>query len=193
MAPTMYRPILDIASSSATAILHTAVEPSSLAGATRAAVREFDSNLTVFGVQTLEEGIGRSTSTRRFTMWLFAAFAGLAVLLATIGLYGVVSYVVSQRRAEIGIRVALGATNGDVSRMVMMQGVKPAFVGAALGLVVAVFLTRILKTMLFGVTPLDPLTFTVVPALLLIVAAAACYMPALRAARQDPTSALRAE
>lgn len=193
MAPTMYRPILDIATSSVTAILHTAVEPTSVAGAARAVVRELDRNLTVFNVQTLEEGIGRSISSRRFTMWLFAAFAVLAVMLAAIGLYGVVSYAVSQRRAEIGIRVALGATRRDVSRMVIMQGIKPAFAGAVAGLAAAALVTRVLKTMLFGVTPMDPLTFTMVPAFLLVVAAAACYLPALRAARQDPTTALRSE
>jgi predicted permease len=193
MTPTMYRPILDLAPSGVTALLETSVEPSSIAGAARAAVREFDRNLTTFSVQTLEDSIGRSTSSRRFTLWLFAAFAGLAVVLAAIGLYGVVSYAVSQRRAEIGIRVALGATKADVSRMVMMQGIKPAFAGAVVGLVAAALATRILKAMLFGVTPMDPLTFAVVPAFLLVVAAAACYLPALRAARQDPTTALRSE
>jgi putative ABC transport system permease protein len=193
MAPTLYRPLLDVAPGSVTAIVQTAGEPTALATAARAAVREFDRNLTVFGIQTLEDSIGRSTANRRFTLWLFAAFAGLAVVLAAIGLYGVVSYAVSQRRAEIGIRLALGATRADVSRMVMLQGIKPACAGAAVGLAAAAFVMRILETMLFGVTPMDPLTFAVVPALLLLVAAVACYVPALRAARQDPAMALRSE
>jgi putative ABC transport system permease protein len=193
ITPTMYRPILDIAPNSVTAILQTSAEPSSVAGAARAAVRDFDRNLMVFGVQSLEESIGRSTATRRFTLWLFAAFAGLAVMLAAIGLYGVVSYAVSQRRTEIGIRVALGATNTDVRRMVMMQGIKPAFAGAVAGLVAAALVARVLKAMLFGVTPMDPLSFALVPVFLLVVAAAACYLPAWRAARQDPTTALRSE
>ena len=193
MPPTMYRPILDLGFSTATAVLHTSVEPSSLAAPATAAVREFDRNLTVFGVQTLAERIGRTTSSRRFTMSLFAAFAALALLLAAVGLYGVVSYAVSQRRTEIGIRVALGATRADVSRMVMMQGIKPAVTGSIVGLSVAVFGVRVLETLLFGVKPLDPLTFAVVPALLVAIATAACYLPAMRATKQDPTSALRAD
>ena len=109
------------------------------------------------------------------------------------GLYGVVSYAVSQRRTEIGIRVALGATRAEVRRLVMMQGIKPAVAGSIVGLSVAAFGVRVLETLLFGVTPMDPLTFVVVPALLVAIAAAACYLPAMRAAKQDPTSALRAD
>jgi ABC-type antimicrobial peptide transport system permease subunit len=133
----MYRPILDLGFSNVTAVLHTSVEPSSVATAARAAVRDFDRNLTVFGVQTLAERIDRTTSGRRFTMSLFTAFAARALLLAVVGLYGMVSYAVSQRRTKIGIRVALGATRADVSRMVMMQGIKPAAAGSIIGLSVA--------------------------------------------------------
>jgi putative ABC transport system permease protein len=126
-------------------------------------------------------------------MLLFVAFAVLAVLLAAIGLYGVVSYAVSQRSAEIGIRMALGATSADVNRLVVIQGLKPAIVGIGLGLVAAVFATRLLTTLLFGVTPMDPLTFSLVTPLLLGIAALACYLPAMRASRVDPTIALRTE
>jgi putative ABC transport system permease protein len=141
----------------------------------------------------MEELVGRSTSDRRFTMLLFVSFAVLALLLAAIGLYGVVSYAVSQRTTEIGIRMALGATSADVNRLVVMQGLKPALAGIAIGVVGAVFACQALRSLLFGVTPVDPLTFSLVPPALLAVAALACYLPATRAAHLDPTMALRAD
>ena len=141
----------------------------------------------------MEDLLGRSTSDRRFSMLLVVAFAALAVLLAAVGLYGVVSYSVSQRTAEIGLRMALGATSSDVSRMILMQGLKPAIVGVTLGLVAAAFSTKVVRSLLFGVTPTDPLTFALVPPLLLALATLACYLPARRATPLDPTIALRAE
>jgi putative ABC transport system permease protein len=126
-------------------------------------------------------------------MLLFVAFAALALLLAAVGLYGVVAYAVSQRTAEIGIRMALGATRSDVSRLVVMQGMGPAIAGTLLGVVAAALVSRLLVGLLFGVTPMDPLTFSLVPPLLLAVSALACYLPALRATRLDPTTALRTE
>jgi ABC-type antimicrobial peptide transport system permease subunit len=117
----------------------------------------------------------------------------LALLLASIGLYGVVSYAVSQRTAEIGIRIALGAARTEVSRMVLVQGMKPALVGIALGLAGAALASGALKSLLFGVGAADPITFMAVPVLLLLVVAVACLLPALRATRIDPTIALRAE
>jgi predicted permease len=193
VTPTLYRPMLDVANSGVSVLLHTSVEPRSLGNVARGAILELDPALAVFRVQTMEDQVGRSTADRQFTLLLFAAFAGLAVVLATVGLYGVVSYAVSQRRTEIGIRMALGATKSDVSQLVMMQGLKPVIAGAVLGLIAAAFASRILRTLLFGVTPADPLTFVLVPALLFAVAAAACYVPAMRAARQNPTVALRTE
>lgn len=124
---------------------------------------------------------------------LFAGFAWLALLLATMGLYGLVSCAVSQRKGEIGIRMALGATGSDVSRMMLFQGLKLAIAGIVLGLIAAAFACRILKSLLFGIAPVDWLTFSLVPLLLSAVAALACYVPAMRATRMDPTSALRAE
>ena len=141
----------------------------------------------------MEEIIGTSTADRQFSMFLFLTFAGLALLLATIGLYGLVSYAVSQRKAEIGIRMALGATARDVRRLVVLDGVKPAIAGMILGTIGAVFATPILRTQLFGITPGDPLTFSSVALLLLAVAGVACYLPAIRATRLDPTVALRAD
>ena len=137
--------------------------------------------------------VAESTSGRQFNMLLFACFAGLALLLAGIGLYGLVSHTVSQRRAEMGIRIALGARAWDVSRMVLWQGLRPAIAGVALGLAGAVFAVRILTSQLFGVSPADPATFTVVPVVLLAIAALACFVPAWRASRIDPMVALRQE
>ena len=118
----------------------------------------------------------------RRSVRLFTAFAGLALLLATVGLYGLVSYAIS---------LALGATRSDVSSLVVWQGFKPAVIGTVIGVAAAVLACRILRSQLFGVTPADPLMFALVPLVLLLVAATACYLPAIRAARLDPTVALR--
>jgi predicted permease len=191
--PTFYRPLLDVANNGAAFVVHTAVEPLSVAASIRNEIRKLDPGLVLSQPQTMEELVGRSTADRRFTMILFLSFAALAVLLAAVGLYGVVSYAVSQRTTEIGIRMALGATSGSVNRLVVMQGLKPALAGIALGLVGAGAASQLLRTLLFGVTPVDPLTFAIVPPALLVVAAVACYLPAARAARLDPTVALRAQ
>jgi putative ABC transport system permease protein len=193
MTPTLYRPILDTVYANVTMIVHGASDPQALLGAIKEEIRKLDPDLATYQARTLDEQIGRSTSERRFTLLLFASFAALALLLAAIGLYGVVSYGVSQRTAEIGIRMALGATSADVSRLVVRQGLKPAVAGIGAGVVVAVFASKVLRTLLFGVTPADPLTFSLVPPLLLVVAALACYLPAVRATKLDPTIALRTE
>jgi predicted permease len=191
--PSIYRPLLDVANGGASIVVHTAGEPLSVASGIGSAVHRLDPGLPVAQVRTLDDLVGRSTADRRFTLSLFVGFAALAMLLAAIGLYGVVSYAVSQRTAELGVRMALGATGADVSRLVVMQGLKPAMVGVGIGLVVALFASRVLRTLLFGVTPIDPLTFAIVPPALLLVVALACYVPALRAVHLDPTRALRAE
>jgi predicted permease len=189
--PSLYRPLLDLGFNGATILVHTAVEPRSAASSIANAIHGLDPGVPVAQVRTMDDLVGRSTSDRRFTLSLFVGFAALAVVLAAIGLYGVVSYAVSQRTAEIGVRMALGATGADVSRLVVMQGLRPALAGVGIGIVAAFFAVRLLRTLLFGVTPLDPLTFAIVPPALLAVAALACYVPALRAVRLDPTRALR--
>jgi predicted permease len=193
VTPTLYRPLFDVASGGATLLVHSTADPQAVVGAVRNELRRLDPALVLYQVRTMEEVVGRTTSDRRFTMELFVAFAVLALLLAAVGLYGVVAYSVSQRTAEIGIRMALGATRSDVSRLVVMQGMGPAIAGMLIGLLAAGMASRVLTSLLFGVTPMDPLTFSLVPPLLLAVAALACYLPALRATRLDPTVALRTE
>jgi predicted lysophospholipase L1 biosynthesis ABC-type transport system permease subunit len=192
-APAMYRPLLDSGNPAVSLLLHTQGDSQAAVNTVRNEIRKFNSSLAVSRIQTMEEIIGTSTADRQFSMFLFLTFAGLALLLATIGLYGLVSYAVSQRKAEIGIRMALGATARDVRTLVVLDGLKPAIAGLILGTIAAVFATPILRTQLFGITPGDPLTFSSVALLLLAVAGVACYLPAIRATRLDPTVALRAE
>ena len=154
---------------------------------------EGDSQRVSYNFEPMEKLTADSVATRRFAMILLSAFAALAVLLAGIGIYGVTSYVVGRRTHEMGIRLALGAARQDVLRMVLAQGVKLAFAGVALGLCAAFALTRLMVSLLFGVTPHDPLTFVVVALFLIAVTLAACYIPARRAMRVDPMVALRYE
>src|SRR5262249_32387319 len=131
--PTLYRPVLDLANNGVSIIVHTVVEPQSITTSLRNEIRKMDAGLVTTQGPTMDEIGGRSTSDRWFTLQLFISFAALAVLLAAVGLYGVVSYAVSQRTTEIGIRMALGATTADVNRLVVMQGLKPALIGIVLG------------------------------------------------------------
>jgi ABC-type antimicrobial peptide transport system permease subunit len=147
----------------------------------------------IFGAQTMDSLISDSVASERFSMILLAAFAALALVLASGGIYGVISYVVGQRAHEIGIRMALGAQRADVLRLILVRGGRLAGIGVALGLAAALGLTRFLATFLYGVGATDPLTFAGVAVLLTLVALAACYVPARRAARVDPVVALRYE
>jgi len=133
------------------------------------------------------------TSTRRITLVLLAMFSGLALILAAIGIYGVISYTVALRTQEIGIRMALGAQRRDVLRMVMKQGARLALIGVAIGVVAALALTRFVSSMLFSVSASDPIVFVSVPVLLMVVTLVACYIPAMRAMKVDPMIALRYE
>jgi ABC-type antimicrobial peptide transport system permease subunit len=140
-----------------------------------------------------EEVVARSIASQRFSLVILGAFAGLALLLASIGIYGVLSYLVGQRTSEIGVRMALGAQRLDVLRMVVIDGARMTLAGVVIGLAGAVGLTRLMADMLFGVSPLDPLTFTAVTVGLCGIALFACYLPARRAAKVDPMVALRYE
>jgi predicted permease len=156
-------------------------------------VQQVNSEQVVYGAQTMPEVINDSTATRRFSAILLGAFAIVALLLSGVGIYGVISYLIGQRTHEIGIRMALGAQQSKVLRQVLGEGLKLAITGAAIGLAAAFGLTRLMASLLYGVSPTDPLTFGAVAALLVTVALAACYVPARRAAAVDPMVALRHE
>jgi putative ABC transport system permease protein len=159
----------------------------------RRAVAEIDSREVVYNVQTMNEVVSNSFAARRLSMLLLGVFAALALALACVGIYGVISYLVGQRTHEIGVRVALGAQPGDVLRLIIGQGALMALLGVAIGVAAALLLTRLMASQLFGVSPHDPLTFAAVAMLLMIVSIAACYIPARRAMRVDPVVALRCE
>ncbi len=141
----------------------------------------------------MDEIVSASVSARRFQLSLVLLFAGIALALASLGIYGVVSYSVAQRRGEMGIRMALGATSGDLRSLVLRQGLSPVMIGLVCGLASALAAGRVLSGMLFGVSAADPMTMGVVAMVLIIVAAAACYVPARRAMKSDPLVALRYE
>jgi putative ABC transport system permease protein len=168
-------------------------DPLALATAAQNAVASVDKDVPVANLRSMQDMLARSVLRRKFAMLLLSIFAGLAMLLAAIGLYGVMSYTVSQRTHEIGIRMALGAQKEDVLKLVVGQGMRLAVLGVVVGMVVSMALTRLMSSLLFGVSPRDPLTFTVVAALLAGVALFANYIPARRAAKVDPMVALRYE
>jgi len=157
----------------------------------RAQVQSIDSELPVFGVRTLDDAVSDSLTQRRFSMEMVALFAFTALVLAAIGIYGVISYIVSERTHEFGIRLALGAERKNILRMVLRQGLRLAILGATIGLIGAVALSRFLTTLLYGVPPTDVLTFVGMGLLFIGVALIACYLPALRATKVDPIVALR--
>jgi putative ABC transport system permease protein len=173
--------------------VRTSVDPKTTLAAIQSAIREVDKDQPVYQVQTIEELIRDSVSTRRFALTILILFAVLALVLAVSGIYGVISYSVTQRTQEIGIRMALGARGGDVLRLVLGQFMRLTLVGIVLGLVAAYLLTRLMTSLLFGVTPTDITTFVLVPIVLSLVALVACLIPARRATRVDPLVALRYE
>src|SRR5580704_10432910 len=174
-------------------VISASSDPSALSQALISQVHSFDPTLPVTHVMTLDNLLADSVSSRRFSTFLLGMFAGLALLLAAMGIYGVMSYVVSLRTNEIGIRMALGAQPGDIWRLVIGRGAALAFAGVGLGLVGAFALTKLISSLLYGVKPTDPLTFSGVALLLVSVALLACYVPARRAMRVDPMVALRYE
>jgi putative ABC transport system permease protein len=174
-------------------VLRTSGDPRLQAAALRSAVREIDPNQPVVKIRTMEENMASSVTEPRFRTWLIGIFAGLALALAAVGIYGVMSYSVNQRTNEIGIRVTLGAQPNDVFRIVVGEGLRLALLGVGVGLIGALAATRVLRTFLYGVSAIDPVTFGVTAALLTFVAVAACYFPARRATRVDPMVALRYE
>ena len=174
-------------------VLRTAVDPLSLAPSVRNAVWAVDKDQPVSNMDSMEHVVAGAVARQRFSMLLLAVFAGVALVLAGVGIYGVMSYTVAQQTREIGIRIALGAQRGDVLRMTVKQGLRLVGLGLAIGLVAAFGLTRVMATLLFGITATDPLTFISISLVLLAVAIFASYIPALRATKVDPMVALRAQ
>jgi len=173
--------------------VRTNTDPLSIVGAVRQAVWAIDPNQPIANVNTLEKVVDESIAQPRLNMLLMGLFGGLAMLLSAVGIYGLLSHAVTQRTQEMGIRMALGARVGDVLKLVLRQGMTLALIGEAIGLVGAFALTRLIRGLLFGVTPNDALTFVAVGGVLAIVALLACYLPARRATKVDPLIALRYE
>jgi predicted permease len=176
-----------------TLAVRTSLDPSSMTSAIREQVFAIDKNLALYHIATMDELVSTSVAQPRLNLSLLVAFATLALVLAAVGVYGVMAYGVTQRTEEFGIRMALGASPGDVLRQVFLEGGRLAALGLALGLVAALALTRLMSSLLFEVKPSDPVTFGVVTMVLALVALAACYVPARRATRVDPMVALRYE
>jgi putative ABC transport system permease protein len=174
-------------------VMRTEVDPLSLATPVRNAIWAVDKDQPVANINSMENIVAAAVARQRFSMLLLAIFSGLALVLAAVGIYGVMSYSVAQQTHEIGIRMALGAKRGDVLRMTVMQGLKLVGIGLVFGLVVAFILTRVMASLLFGITATDPVTFLSVSLVLLAVALLASYIPALRATKVDPMVALRVQ
>ncbi len=191
--PEVYFPYLQVAAPSMTLVVRTASNPLNLAAAVKSQIQMIDKDLPIDNAKTMQQLLAESISGRRFNMLLLTVFAVVALVLAIVGIYGLMSYTVTQRTHEIGIRVAIGAQPRDVFRMVIGQGMILALIGVAFGLVGAFGLTRLMTSMLFGVEPTDPATFVSIAALLTGVALVACYIPARRATKVDPLVALRYE
>ena len=188
--PDRFMPLL---SKGTDMLVRTQGPPDALTPAIRRAVEQMNSQQVMYGAETMDDIIADSLAARRFGMALLAVFAALALVLSCVGIYGVISYLVGQRTHEIGIRIALGAQRRDVLRLILGQGARMALIGVAVGIAVALGLTRLMANQLFGISAHDPLTFAGVAILLTLVAIAACYIPARRAMRTDPIVALRYE
>jgi putative ABC transport system permease protein len=188
-----YLPLAQNPSRSLHLVARTDGNPLALASSVEQTIHSIDKDLPVFNARSMEQLLGNSTAQQRLTMILLASFAVLALTLAAVGVYGVMSYVVAQRTQEIGIRMALGAKSSDVLNLVIRQGMIPVLIGVAVGTAAAFALTRLMTSLLFGVSATDPKTFVIVPVILIGVALGACFVPARRATKVDPMIALRHE
>jgi putative ABC transport system permease protein len=191
--PFIYIPLAQEYQPDMTLLVRTTGDPAALLGTLRNEVLAVNKNVPVFAVQTMTEQIAGQLAVDRMIAVLLSIFGGVALLLAAIGIYGVMAYAVAQRTREIGIRLALGAERSDILTMIVRRGLTLALVGAGIGLALAFALTRVVKTLLFGISATDPLTFSAISILLVAVALLASYFPARRATKVDPMSALRNE
>jgi predicted lysophospholipase L1 biosynthesis ABC-type transport system permease subunit len=191
--PTAYYPYWQRPPGSVALVLRTTGDPRTAAGVLRGALRHEDAQLPIQEIHTMEEVVDRSLSERKFQSTLVMVFAASALLVASLGIYGVVSYSVARRRNEIGIRMALGAQRSRLLGLVIRQGMTPVITGLAGGVTAALFLGRAIRGLLFEVLPADPLTIASVSVMLLVVGVLACLLPAHRAAGTDPVTALRFE
>ncbi len=191
--PTVYWPHSELALPGMTLVSRTSGDPSNVAAAAQAAIHSLDPEQPITDLSTMEGWLGSSMGRARFNLVLLTVFASVALILASVGIYGVMAYAVAQRTQEIGIRMALGAQARDVLKIVMIEGMTLALIGIAIGLLAAFVMTRWMETMLFGVPPADPLTYTVIAAVLTLVTLIACWIPARRATKVDPLIALRCE
>jgi len=191
--PHLFEPYQQNAWSFLVVTIRSPLDKGTLLAAVRREVKALDPNLPISNVRMMEEVIAQSLATRRFVLLLFGLFAGLALLLATIGIYGVLTASVSQRTRELGVRIALGATTRDVRRLIVGQGLKLVLSGLVVGVVSALALKRVIGKLLFGVSPTDPMTFLAIAVLMIAVALLACWIPARRATKVDPLLALRSE
>jgi putative ABC transport system permease protein len=191
--PTVYWPHPELVMSEMTILVRAENDPLTLVSAVRNELRQMDPELPMAAISTMDELLADSISRSRFTMLLLGIFACIALVLASVGIYGVVAYSVTQRTQEFGIRMALGANRRDVFRLVLGQGTRLTLLGVGLGILAALVVTRLMATLLYSISATDPLTFLAVALLLALVALAACYIPARRATRVDPIIALRYE
>jgi predicted permease len=185
--------VMPLVANGVAVVVRTNGDPAAIMGQIRAAIRDLDPREVIYNVQTMEDLWSSSMAARTFSMILLAIFAGLALLLACVGIYGVISYLVSQRTQEIGVRVALGAQPRDILQLVLSHGTRMTTLGALVGIIVSLGLTRLMVSQLFGVKSYDPVTFAGVVVLLMLVGIAASWIPARRAMRLDPIVALRHE
>jgi ABC-type antimicrobial peptide transport system permease subunit len=191
--PTAYYPYWQRVPGGGALVIRTTADPQTAAGDLRAALRSEDPQLPIRAIRTMEEVVDLSVAQRRFQLTLMLVFAASALLVTSLGIYGVVSYSVARRRNEIGIRMALGAQRSRLLGLVIRQGLTPVMLGLAAGVAVALFLGRAIRGVLFGVQPTDPLTIAGVTVVLFVVGALACLIPARRAAGTDAIAALRFE